>query len=76
MSTVEKDIKDIVSDGMDKAVEQGFEIAKLRVQRYLIERAEWLRREWLRGGDRPVLQAKEDDCRYIASVIAEMKYVP
>jgi hypothetical protein len=70
------EINQAISDGMDQAVEQGFEIAKLRVQHYLIERADWLRREWQNGGDWNYLHIKEDDCRYIATVVAEMKMAP
>lgn len=32
----------------------------------LIDRADWLKSEYLAGGDLTILRAKEEECRYIA----------
>lgn len=37
----------------------------------LLKRADWLREEWLKGGDRNHLSAREDECRWLASHAAK-----
>lgn len=54
-------------------VHRGFELAKERVISYLTERADWLRMEYVNGGAEAYLIPKEEDCRYIAKVVKEMK---
>lgn len=57
---------------MDTSFADGFNLAKQRAIDYLTERADWLRREYLNGGNFEYLRAKEEDCRYTAKVISEM----
>lgn len=71
-----KDIKDVVSDAMSRSFASGFEMARQRAVDYLNERADWLRREYLNGGNFEYLRAKEEDCRYTAKTISEMQPPP
>lgn len=40
--------------------------------KWLAERADWLRREYLNGGNYEHLKAREDECRYIAEKVAKL----
>lgn len=40
---------------------------------WLSKRAEWLRSEYLNGGNYEHLKAREDECRYIAEKVAKLK---
>lgn len=42
----------------------------------LIERADWLRAEYLAGGNFAILSAKEQECRYIAKKFIKSETVP
>jgi hypothetical protein len=77
MSTEQKsEIAKVVSDGMDKMYAEGFEMAKLRVQNYLLERVQWLKKEAHQGGDFKHLIARADESTYIAKVVSEMTPPP
>lgn len=47
----------------------------VRTRREMVEklrkRADWLRKEYLNGGDFPHLSAREQECLYIASLIED-----
>lgn len=42
-------------------------------QKWLTERADWLRSEYLNGGNFEHLKAREDECRYIAEKVAKLR---
>lgn len=69
-------LNQVVRDGMDKMYSEGFEMAKLRVRSYLIERATWLDREMRNGGNLEYLRLKYEECRYISQVVEEMTPAP
>lgn len=69
-------IKRTIHNGMDKMYAEGFEIAKLRVLSYLLERVEWLKKEAHSGGNFSHLIARVEESSYIAKVIEEMTPPP
>lgn len=75
MSELDK-FQEQVLTGIDQSFANGFEMAKVRAMSFLTERADWLRKEYLNGGNFEYLRAKEEDCRYAAQVISEMQPPP
>lgn len=67
---------EILKSSMDQSFANGFALQKQRAVNYLNERADWLRREYLNGGDFSYLRLKEEECRYIAKVIGDMQPPP
>lgn len=73
MSTAEKEIKDIVGDGMDKMYSEGFELAKIRARTLIAERVAWLMKEAHAGGNWEYLKNKADEAAYMGEKIAAFK---
>jgi hypothetical protein len=50
------------------------DVQRERIVRGLRERADWLRSEYLNGGDFKHLKAREDECRYIAEQVEKGRW--
>lgn len=73
MSTAEKEIKDVVRDGMDKMYAEGFELAKIRARTLIAARVAWLMKEAHAGGNWEYLKNKADEAAYMGEKIAALK---
>lgn len=52
------------ADGLERLTRE-----RLLIADEFVKRAEWLRSEWMNGGNFEHLKAREDECRYLAEKV-------